>query len=280
MFVIVFIEDIMFYSRSEDEHTDHLMIVLQVLKDHQLFAEFSKFEFWLKPLDFLGRIVSGKGIDGFVVYCDASRIGLGCVLMQNMKVIAYASRQLKVDAKNYHSQELELAAVVFALKIWRHYLYGVHVDVFTNHKSLQYVKAKQGLDLTLVELKEVVLKNRATRMYCDLREVYWWNGIKKDFTEFMAKCPNCQQVKVEHQNTGGSIEYPCPLSPIMVPNSLQFWKSFQKDSGTGVTLSMTFHPQIDGQEKCTIQTLQDMMSVCVINFKGNRYDHLPLIEFA
>ncbi|WMV19379.1 hypothetical protein MTR67_012764 [Solanum verrucosum] len=80
-----------------------------------------------------------EGSDGYVIYCNASRVGLGCVLMQRGKVIAYASRQLKVHEKNYPTHDLELAAVVFALKIWRHYLYGVHVDVFTDHKSLQYV---------------------------------------------------------------------------------------------------------------------------------------------
>ena len=87
------------------------------------------------------------GSDGFVVYCDASRVGLGCVLMQQGKVIAYASRQLKPHEKNYTSHDLKLAAVVFALKIWRHYLYGVHVDVFTDHKSLQYVFSQKDLNL-------------------------------------------------------------------------------------------------------------------------------------
>ena len=88
-----------------------------------------------------------EGDDGFVVYCDASHMGLGCVLMQHGKVIAYASRQLKVHEKNYPTHDLELAAVVFALKIWRHYLYGVHVDVFTDHKSLQYVFTQKDLNL-------------------------------------------------------------------------------------------------------------------------------------
>ncbi|MDE0547713.1 RNase H-like domain-containing protein, partial [Microbacterium sp. C7(2022)] len=68
-----------------------------------------------------------------------SRIGFGCVLMQRSKVVAYDSRQLKVHERNYPSHDFELAVVVFALKIWHHYLYGVHVDVFTDHKSLQYV---------------------------------------------------------------------------------------------------------------------------------------------
>ena len=77
--------------------------------------------------------------EGFVVYYDASRIGLGCVLVQKGRVIAYASRQLKVHEKNYPIHDLELAAVVFALKIWRHYLYGVHCEVFKDHRSLQYI---------------------------------------------------------------------------------------------------------------------------------------------
>ncbi|WMV18397.1 hypothetical protein MTR67_011782 [Solanum verrucosum] len=97
-----------------------------------------------------------KGTQGLVVYCDASRVGLGCVLMQNGKVIAYASRQLKVHEKNYPTHDLELAAVVFALKIWCHYLYGFHVDVFTDHKSLQYVFSQKELNLRHRRLLELL----------------------------------------------------------------------------------------------------------------------------
>ncbi|WMV07858.1 hypothetical protein MTR67_001243, partial [Solanum verrucosum] len=88
-----------------------------------------------------------EGSDGYVIYCDASRVSLGYVLMQRGKVITYASRQLKVNAKNYPTRDLELAAVMFALKIWRHYLYGVHVDMFTEHKNLQYVFTQKELNL-------------------------------------------------------------------------------------------------------------------------------------
>ena len=80
-----------------------------------------------------------EGIQSFVVKYDSSRVGLGCVLMQNDKLIVYASRQLKVHEKNYPTHDLELATVVFSLKIWCHYLYCVHVEVFTDIKSLQYV---------------------------------------------------------------------------------------------------------------------------------------------
>ena len=80
-----------------------------------------------------------SGNDGYVVYSDTSRQGLGCVLMQDGRVIAYASRQFKKHEQNYPTHDLELVTVVFALKIWRHYLYGVPCQIFTNHKSLQYI---------------------------------------------------------------------------------------------------------------------------------------------
>ena len=83
----------------------------------------------------------------FVVYSDASKAGLGCVLMQEGRVVAYASRQLKNHEQNYPTHDLELAAVVFALKIWRHYLYGEKCEVFTDHKSLQYLFEQKNLNM-------------------------------------------------------------------------------------------------------------------------------------
>ncbi|KAA3457139.1 Retrotransposable element Tf2 [Gossypium australe] len=137
----------------------------------------SKSEFWLKEVKFLGYIVSSDGIQvdpskisaivewklprnveapvlvqpepgkEFVVYSDASLNGLGCVLMQEGKVIAYASRQLKPHEKNYPTHDLELAAIVFALKIWRHHLYGEQCRIFTYHKSLKYLMTQKELNL-------------------------------------------------------------------------------------------------------------------------------------
>ncbi|GJZ06003.1 putative reverse transcriptase domain-containing protein [Tanacetum coccineum] len=87
------------------------------------------------------------GPEDFVVYCDASGLGLGCVLMQRGKVIAYASRQLKIHEKNYTTHDLELGAVVFALKIWRHYLYGTKSVIYTDHKSLQHIFSQKELNM-------------------------------------------------------------------------------------------------------------------------------------
>ncbi|GJR34561.1 putative reverse transcriptase domain-containing protein [Tanacetum coccineum] len=190
-------------SKSKDEHEVHLRLVLELLKKEELYAKFSKCEFWLQEVQFLGHVVNQNGIhidpskieavknwkgpttpseirsflglagmeqeeafqtlkdnlcnalilslpDGvedFVVYYDASNQGLGCVLMQRGKVIAYASRQLKIHEKNYTTHDLELGAVVFALKTWRHYLYGTKSVIYTNHKSLQHIFNQKELNM-------------------------------------------------------------------------------------------------------------------------------------
>jgi hypothetical protein len=88
-----------------------------------------------------------SGSEGFVVYSDASGKGLGCVLMQHGKVIAYASRQLKTHEVNYPVHDLELVAIVFALRIWRHYLYRARTQIFTDHKSLKYLMSQKELNM-------------------------------------------------------------------------------------------------------------------------------------
>ncbi|GJV31507.1 putative reverse transcriptase domain-containing protein [Tanacetum coccineum] len=148
-FVIVFIDDILIYSKDKKEHEEHLKEILELLKKEELYAKFSKSEFWI-PKEEAFQTLKNKlcsapilalpqGAENFIVYCDASHKGLGAVLMQNKKVIAYASRQLKIHEKNYTTHDLELGVVVFALKIWRHYLYGTKCTVFTDHKSLQHI---------------------------------------------------------------------------------------------------------------------------------------------
>jgi hypothetical protein len=232
MFVVVFIEDILIYSKNEEDHAKHLHIVLQCLRDDQLYAKFSKCEFWLYSVKFLGHTISSEGIavdpskvqevmdwkppssvhqirsflglagyyrrfildfsriakpmtellkkgvkfvwdekcekafhrlrehlttapvltqpdntKTFDVYCDASSTSLGCILMQENGVIAYASRALQPHEQNYPTHDLEFAAVIHALKIWRHYLMGTHCNMYTDHKSLKYIFTQADLNM-------------------------------------------------------------------------------------------------------------------------------------
>jgi hypothetical protein len=102
----------------------------------------------LKKLLTTAPVLAQPDVDkGFDVYCDASRMGLGCVLMQEGRVVAYASRQLKRHEENYLTHDLELAAVVHALKIWRHYLLGNLCHIYTDHKSLKYIFTQADLNM-------------------------------------------------------------------------------------------------------------------------------------
>ena len=153
LFVIVFIDDILIYSKSRKEHEEHLKIVLELLREKRLYAKFSKCEFWLDSVSFLGHVVSKDGVmvDPSKIEAVKSwllhqflpcqwKVKISLFIVMHLifvwNVIAYASRQLKVHERNYPTHDLELAAVVFALKQLRHYLYGVKCEVYTDHCSL------------------------------------------------------------------------------------------------------------------------------------------------
>ncbi|KAJ9544243.1 hypothetical protein OSB04_023950 [Centaurea solstitialis] len=540
--VIVFIDDILIYSKTKEEHVMHLREVLEVLRRERLYAKFSKCAFWLEEVQFLGHIINREGIkvdpakieavmnweipkapteirsflglagyyrrfiqdfskiavpltrltkksepyvwgseqqkafdtlrqklceapvltlpegvEDMAVYCDASRLGLGCVLMQRGRVIAYASRQLKPHEANYPTHDLELAAVVFALKLWRHYLYGVKCTIFSDHRSLRYfleqpnlnMRQRRWLDvvkdydceilyhpgkanvvadalsrktehapLRISHLKMAVTtsfldlvlraqeeasreenqngerirgqmaalvrdsrglltrfgrvwvpragtarqtlleeahKSRfsihpgATKMYRDLRTGYWWPGMKRDVARYVESCLTCLKVKAEHQKPHGKmqpLEIPewkwenltmdlitkLPKTPRKfdaiwvivdrltksaiflpiresstaeqlakiyvdevvsrhgVPVSIisdrdvrftsRFWERFHSELGTRLHFSTAYHPQTDGQSERTIQTLEDMLRACVLDFGGSWDTYLPLAEFS
>ena len=412
----------------------------------------------------------------YVVYTDASITGLGCVLTQHRKVIAYASRQLRKHEGNYPTHDLEMAAVVFAMKIWRSYLYGAKVQILTDHKSLKYIftqpelnlrqrrwmefvadydldiayhpgkanlvadalsrrraevsaekeaeilegmvrslnlntlaseneplgleavnqvdiltriQQAQGSDKNLQkvarnkkteyqitsngtilvhgrisvpgdrELKEEIMRQAhkskfsvhpgLNKMYKDIKRYYHWIRMKADIAEWVARCPTCQLVKPEHQDPSGLLQnltiperkwdhitmnfvtgFPTTRNkkdavwvivdrltksahflPIKkgdgvdeivkvyvneivrlhgVPASIvsdrdprftsYFWSAFQKALGTRVNMSTSYHPQTDGQSERTIQTLEDMLRACVLDWGDSWEKHLPLVEFA
>ncbi|KAD6118884.1 hypothetical protein E3N88_10155 [Mikania micrantha] len=466
-FVIVFIDDILIYSKSKEDHERHLRLVLELLKNEKLYA---KCQFWIREVQFLGHVINEKGIqvdpmkieaiknwstptslteirqslglagyyrrfvenfskiaqlltlltqkdqkfdwgtkqeeafqllkhklcsapilslsdgnDGFVVYCDASQQGLGCFLMQRDKVIAYASRQLKIHEKNYTIHDLELGAVIFALKIWRHYLYGTKCTIFTDHKSLKHIFYQKDLNMRQrrwVELlndydceicyhlgkanvvadtlsRNLVLDKAhkscysihpgSDKMYKDLKEFYLCPNMKREIAKYVGKCLSYSRVKAEDQKPSGLLQQPeipewkwecmamdfitkltrtssgydtiwvivdrltksahflpiketdktkklaklylkvivsrhgIPVSIISNRDSWftsRFWKSLQTALGTHLDMSTAYHPQTDGQSERTIQTLEDMLRACVLDFGGSWDVHLPLAEFS
>nr|GEV22720.1 retrotransposon protein, putative, Ty3-gypsy subclass [Tanacetum cinerariifolium] len=155
-FVIVFIDDILVYFKDKEEHGKHLKIILELLKKERLYAKFSKYDFWLDSIQFMGHVIDRNGVHVDPKKIEAIRNlaastmpteGYGSLLMQREKVIAYASRQLKTYEENYTTHDLELGVVVFALKLWRHYLYGTKCVVFIDHKSLQDILNQKELNM-------------------------------------------------------------------------------------------------------------------------------------
>ncbi|GJR87601.1 putative reverse transcriptase domain-containing protein [Tanacetum coccineum] len=146
---------------NKKEHEEHLKSIMELLKKEELYAKFSECEFWIPKVQFLGHMIDSQGIHVDPAKIESIKdwtspktpteirqfLGLGAVLMQNEKVIAYASRHLKIHKKNYTTHDLELGTVVFALKIWRHYLYETKRTVFTDHKSLQHILDQKELNM-------------------------------------------------------------------------------------------------------------------------------------
>ncbi|GJU13315.1 putative reverse transcriptase domain-containing protein [Tanacetum coccineum] len=157
-----------------------------------------------------------EGNDDFVVYCDASHQGLGAVLMQREKVIAYASRQLKPNEENYTTHDLELGAVVFALKIWRHYLYGTKCTVFTDHKSLQHILDQKELNMRQRRWLELLADydceiryhpGKANVVADALRIKVGYHSLAI-IAEYVVKCLTCSRVKAECQKPSGLLVQP------------------------------------------------------------------------
>ncbi|GJT49029.1 putative reverse transcriptase domain-containing protein [Tanacetum coccineum] len=436
-FVIVFIDDILIYSKDKKEHEEHLKAILELLKKEKLYAKFSKCEFWIPKVQFLGHVIDSRGIhvdpakiesikdwaspktpteirqflglagyyrrfiegfskiaksmtkltqkgikfdwgekeenafqlikqklcsapilalpegsEDFVVYCDASHKGLGTVLMQREKVIAYASRQLKIHENNYTTHDLELGsanivadslsrkerieplrvqALVMTIgldlpkRILEAQIEALKPENLENEdvdgmirKDIPKEKLEPRADGTLClngrswlpcygDLRSVIMHEShkskysihpgSEKMYQDMKKLYWWPNMKANIATYVSKCLTCAKVKAEHQRPSGLLVQPAipewkwdnitmdfitklPKSSQVarhgIPVSIicdrdgrftsNFWKSFQKALGTDISMSTAYHPETDGQSERTIQTLEDMLRACVIDF--------------
>nr|GFB47859.1 putative reverse transcriptase domain-containing protein [Tanacetum cinerariifolium] len=210
-----------------------------------------------------------EGCEDFIVYCDASNKGLGAMLMQREKVISYASRQLKIHEKNYTTHDLELEAVVFALNIWRHYLYGTKCTVFTDHKSLQHILDQKELNMRQRRWKE---QEPPLRVKTGEHQ----GGRCWRETDPMDKLARIYLKEVVTRH-GIPVSIISDRDPRFASN---FWRSLQNTLGTRLDMSTAYHPETDGQSERTIQTLKDMLRPCAINFGKGWINHLPLVEFS
>ncbi|GJU47282.1 putative reverse transcriptase domain-containing protein [Tanacetum coccineum] len=466
-FVIVFIDDILIYSKEDKEHEEQLKAILELLKKEQLGihvdpAKIESIKDWVSPRSpteirqFLGlagyyrRFIEGfskiaksmtkltqKGIKFDWGEKEENTFQLIKQKLCSAPILALPEGSedfvLKVHEKNYTTHDLELRSVVFALKIWRHYLYGTRCTVFTDHKSLQHILDQKelnmrqrrwlellsdydcdiryhpgkanvvadalshkerteplrvralvmtiGLDLpkrileaqieaqkpenlvnedvggiirrdipkerlepradgTLClhgrswlpcygDLRSVIMHEShkskysihpgSEKMYQDVKKLYWWPNMKADIATYVSKCLTCARVKAEHQRPSGLLVQPeipewkwdnitmdfitkLPKSsqgfdtiwvivdrltksahflPIRENDPLdKLERSFQKDLGTNISMSTSYHPKTDGQSERTIQTREDMLRACVIDFGKGWVKHLPLAEFS
>ncbi|GJV92796.1 putative reverse transcriptase domain-containing protein [Tanacetum coccineum] len=258
-FVIVFIDDILIYSRNKEEHANHLRIILELLKKEKLYAKFSKCDFWIHIVQFFRHLIDSQGLhvdpakieaklyeapilalpernDDFVVYCDASHQGLGAVLMQREKVIAYASRQLKPNEENYTIHDLELGAVHILdqkelnmrQRRWLELLADYDCEIRyhpgkANVLKLKLSKKKTSRLETYEEwtnhVKYVLMEPDVSRIKLgyhslDLKKLYWWPNMKAIIAEYVGKCLTCSRVKAKYQKP----------SSLLVQPEIPMWK--------------------------------------------------------
>nr|GEY24070.1 putative reverse transcriptase domain-containing protein [Tanacetum cinerariifolium] len=397
-FVIIFIDVILIYSKNKEEHDEHLKLILELFEGFSKIAKLMtkltqknvKFD-WGEKKEAAFQLIKlklcsvpilalPKGSENFIIYCDASYKGLGAVLMQNEKVISYSSRQLKIHEKNYTTHDLELEAVVFALKMWRHHLYETRCTVFTDQKSLQHILDQKELNMRqqcylellsdydcdilmtmglnlpkkILEAQTEALKlenlsaedvggmirkdllkeklepradgtlclNKWSwvscfgdlralimneshkskysiylgfdKMYQDLKQLCWWLNMKADIATYVGKCLTCSKVKAEHQKRSGLLVQPkipewkwekiamdfIIKLPKMTNGYDTIWKALHEALGNLLDMSTAYHPKTNSQSERTIQTLEDMLRACVIDFEKSWDRRLPLVEFS
>nr|GEW37863.1 reverse transcriptase domain-containing protein [Tanacetum cinerariifolium] len=287
----------------KEEHAEHLKLILELLKKEELYAKFSKCDFWLSRVQFLGHMIDSEGIhknmkydwsekaeaafqllkqklcsatilalpkgsENFMVYCDASQKGLGIILMQREKVIAYASRQLKIHEKNYTTHDLELGAMVRAVELlrlrdslssgkgklwkWKNIIMDFVTKLSktsTGYDTIWVIVDRLTKSAHFLPLKETDSMEKLTRQY--LKEVVSRHGVRI--------------LIISDRNS---------------KFTSHFWQSLNKALGTQLDMSTAYHSQTYGQSARTIQTLEDMLRTCVMDFRKGWERHLPLVEFS
>nr|GEY79142.1 hypothetical protein [Tanacetum cinerariifolium] len=274
------------------EHEGHLKLILKLLKEEELYAKFSKYEFWLSKLCNAPILALHEGRENFVVYCDASHKGLGAVLMQKENVIAYASRQLKGMINKLEPRAD--GTLCLNNRIW--------IPCFGDLGALIMHESHKS---------KYSIHPRSDKMYQDLKKLYWWPNMKAEIATYISKCLTCAKVKVEYQKPSGLLVQPeipqwkwenitmdfvtklpkmaaeqdtiwviidrltksARFLPMREDDTLeeltrQYLKEKFLNKVLGTRLDMrAYHTETDGQSERTIQTLEDMLHACVLDFE-------------
>ncbi|GJS18071.1 putative reverse transcriptase domain-containing protein, partial [Tanacetum coccineum] len=371
-FIIVFIDDILIYSRNEEEHANHLRIILELLRKEKLYAKFSKCDFWIRMVQFLGHLIDSQGL-----HVDPAKI-------EAVKNWASPTTPTKPSTKRIKHEATPLVRIAADLRLVRSLpsgkskcrsrclkLKGKPLQIRSLIMTLQPKLLTQILEAQTKAIKEEnikaknlrrmdksfeihpdgthCIKNRSwlplfgglrdlimheshkskysihpgsNKMYQDLKELYWWPNMKAIIAEYVGKCLTCSRVKAECQKPSGLLVQPeipmwkweritmdfitklpktsnghdtiwvivdrltksAHFIPTRETDSMEtltrFWQSLQNALGTQLDMSTAYHPETDGQSERTIQTLEDMLRACVIDFGKGWDKHLPLVEFS
>ncbi|GJW58318.1 putative reverse transcriptase domain-containing protein [Tanacetum coccineum] len=408
-FVIVFIDDILIYSKDKKEHEEHLKEILELFKKEDLYAKFSKCEFWIPKVQFLGHMIDRQGIHvdpakiesikdwaspktpteirqflGLAGYYRRfiegfSKIAKPMTKLTQKKVAFewdHKSLQHILDQKELNMRQrrwLELRSDYDYEIRYHPGKANVIADALSKKERIKPLRTeaqkpenlknedvggmirkdipKEKLEFrangTLClngrswlpcygDLRIVIMHEShkskysihlgSEKMYQDMKKLYWWPNMKADIATYVRKCLTCARVKAEHQRPSGLLVQPeipqwkwdnitmdfitklpkssetdpmeklarmylkevvtrhgipvsiiCDRDPRFASN---FWRLLQKALGTNLDMSTAYHPQTDGQSERTIQTLEDMLRACVIDFGNGWVKYLPLVEFS
>nr|GEW16741.1 putative reverse transcriptase domain-containing protein [Tanacetum cinerariifolium] len=334
-FVIVFIDDILIYSRSEEEHEAHLKTILDLLKEDKLYAKFSKSEFWLKEVQFLGHVVNREGLagyyqrfienfsniakpltqltqknkayvwgdkqeeafsilreklcnapvlalpdglDDFVVYCDASNQGFGCVLMQRGKKELNMRQRRWIELLSDYKCEIK----------YHPGKENVVADTLSRKERLKPRRVR-AMSMTIQSgLKAKILEAQGEASKDLKAPTEWLRGLERYFEKrddggmyffdrvWIPSVCGIRKLIMDEAHTSRYLVHPDRDGRF----TSYLWQALQKALGTKLNMSTTYHPKTNGQSERTIQTLEDMLRACVMNFGGSWDTHLPLVEFS
>ncbi|GKB94296.1 putative reverse transcriptase domain-containing protein, partial [Tanacetum coccineum] len=337
-FVIVFIDDILIYSKTKEDHEVHLGLVLELLRKEMLYAKLSKCEFWLQEVHFLGHVVNQNGI-----HVDPSKIEavknwktpttpseirsfLGLADHKSIQHI-FDQKELNMRQRRwiklfsdyeceirYHPGKANVVADALSMneRLKPRRVRAMAVTIQAGMRETIQAAQREALkqDNILMENlhgldSQMEKKEGADKMYYDLRDMYWWSGMKRDIATYVSKCLTCSKIIVDRPTKSAHFlaireDYSTEkLAKIYIDEIVarhgvsvsiisdrdrrftsHCWQTMQNALGTRLHMSTAYHPQTDRLSECTIQTLEDMLRACIFEFGGSWDVHLPLAEFS